>query len=97
MTNKVPCYAVLVGATLIPNAGGLVASIFAEESIKTWYESLKKPDWRPPNWVFAPAWTTIYCSIGYASYLVYMDGGGFTGINYQIAYRFFFFIKTFFR
>jgi translocator protein len=25
-----------------------------------WYESLKFSKLRPPNWLFAPAWTTIY-------------------------------------
>lgn len=25
-----------------------------------WYEGLVKPDWRPKNWMFPVAWTTIY-------------------------------------
>jgi len=25
-----------------------------------WYEGLAKPDWRPKNWMFPLAWTTIY-------------------------------------
>lgn len=25
-----------------------------------WYEGLKKPDWRPKNWMFPVVWTTIY-------------------------------------
>ncbi len=26
----------------------------------TWYDGLQKPDWRPKNWMFPIAWTTIY-------------------------------------
>jgi benzodiazapine receptor len=28
--------------------------------IGPWYRGLKFPPWRPPNWLFAPAWTTIF-------------------------------------
>lgn len=25
-----------------------------------WYQQLHKPDWQPPGWLFAPAWTLIF-------------------------------------
>jgi tryptophan-rich sensory protein len=25
-----------------------------------WYEGLRFPPWRPPNWIFGPAWTLIF-------------------------------------
>ncbi len=25
-----------------------------------WYQSLNKPPWQPPDWLFAPAWTLIF-------------------------------------
>lgn len=68
-----------IGATLLPNLGGIAGSFTTRAAIPHWYENLKRPEWRPPNWMFAPVWTTLYTSMGYASYLVYRDGGGFNG------------------
>ena len=31
-----------------------------------WYESLDKPRWTPPNWLFPVAWSTIYLCISFA-------------------------------
>lgn len=38
-----------------------------------WYESLAKPWWRPPNWLFAPAWSVLYLLIAISGYLVWRD------------------------
>ena len=32
-----------------------------------WYESLAKPRWTPPNWLFPVAWTTLYLLIAAAA------------------------------
>lgn len=69
----------LVGAILLPNLGGFAGGFITRNNLRPWYENLKKPGMRPPNWAFGPVWTSIYSSIGYASYLVYKEGGGFGG------------------
>ena len=32
-----------------------------------WYESLAKPSWTPPNWLFPVAWSTLYLCIAAAA------------------------------
>ncbi len=36
-----------------------------------WYESLARPTWNPPNWLFAPVWTVLYLAIAIAGWLVW--------------------------
>jgi translocator protein len=48
---------VLVAAAAII-AVGFAGGMMTE--VGDWYENLNFPRLRPPNWLFAPAWTTIY-------------------------------------
>lgn len=40
-----------------------------------WYQSLAKPWFTPPNWLFAPAWTLIYILIAVAGWRVTISEG----------------------
>lgn len=50
--------------------GGL-GSVFTTSQIGTWYTTLVKPGFNPPNWIFGPVWTTLYVLMGMAMYLVF--------------------------
>ena len=37
-----------------------------------WYAGLNQPWFQPPNWLFAPAWTTLYLCIAVAGWRVWL-------------------------
>src|SRR5690606_41079415 len=52
-------------------AVGYLASIVTRESVDTWYPTLEKPSFNPPNWLFMPVWTFLYVIMGVAGALVW--------------------------
>lgn len=58
-------------AVLICQAAGLIGSFFTISAIESWYDTLIKPSFNPPGWVFGPVWTFLYTLMGIALYLVW--------------------------
>jgi tryptophan-rich sensory protein len=65
-----------LGLFLIVTLGvGAIASLFTEPSIPGWYAALIRPAIAPPNWVFAPVWTTLYILMAVAAWRVWQKTG----------------------
>lgn len=55
----------------LPLAVGAVGAFFTASSVKTWYTTLAKPSFNPPNGIFPPVWTSIFILMGISAYLVW--------------------------
>lgn len=53
---------------------GFFSGFATQSSIDTWYATLNKPFFNPPNWVFAPVWTILYILMGIAAGIVWSKG-----------------------
>ena len=40
-----------------------------------WYESLRKPAWNPPHWIFGPVWSALYAMMAVAAWSVWRPKG----------------------
>ena len=60
----------IFGTVLLGSLSGLVTI----GAIETWYTTLNKPWFNPPNWVFGPVWTVLYILMGTAAAMVWTNG-----------------------
>ncbi|WP_108881776.1 tryptophan-rich sensory protein [Anderseniella sp. Alg231-50] len=70
---------VLAGFIALCLAVAGIAGWATNQSVATWYLTLNRPSWTPPNWLFAPVWTLLYVMMAVAAWQVWRVGGGFSG------------------
>lgn len=61
----------LIIAVAIPLIVGGLSGFFTVTGVESWFQTINKPTWNPPNWIFGPVWTTLYAMMGVALFLVW--------------------------
>lgn len=64
-------YKRLATSIILPQLAGVIGSFFTISSVNSWYTTLVKPSFSPPNWLFGPVWITLYLLMGLSIYLVW--------------------------
>jgi len=83
--SKIVEILILFSSIIICQLAGLIGSVFTTAAIPHWYENINKPSFNPPNWVFAPVWTTLYLLMGIALFLIWRKGLNEKDIKIAIA------------
>jgi translocator protein len=60
-------------AIIVCLSAGFIGSFFTITSIGSWYSTLNKPIFNPPNWLFGPVWTFLYFLMGISLYLIWQN------------------------
>jgi tryptophan-rich sensory protein len=52
-------------------AAAFIGGLFTSASVNGWYQTINKPTWTPPSWIFGPVWTLLYLSMALAAWLIW--------------------------
>lgn len=66
----------LVVSVLVCQLAGFLGGFFTQAAVQSWYPTIRKPVFTPPNWMFGPVWIFLYLLMGIALYLVWNSAGG---------------------
>jgi tryptophan-rich sensory protein len=60
----------LILCILFPLLVGSVSGIATASGVNNWFQTINKPSFNPPNYLFGPVWTILYILMGISFYLV---------------------------
>jgi benzodiazapine receptor len=78
-SRRLPVGAALAAAVLPVVAASLIGSAITVLQIPGWYAALAKPPFNPPNWLFAPVWTTLFALMAISAYRMLRRPAGHPG------------------
>ena len=64
----------IISSIAVCLSAGAVGTIFTISAIPTWYATLIKPSFSPPNYLFGPVWTILYILMGISIAIIWQKG-----------------------
>ena len=61
----------LVISIVFCQLAGFLGSLFTTPTIPTWFKTLNKPFFTPPNWIFSPVWISLFILMGISLFMVW--------------------------
>ena len=69
----------LAGFVAVCFAAAALGVWLTGNAIESWYVTLNKPAWNPPNWLFGPVWSVLYLLMAIAAWIVWRHRGWHAG------------------
>ncbi len=73
MTNR--SWPALIGFIVLVAAVSALGGAITTTSVGTWYQTLDKPSWTPPGWLFGPVWTLLYAMMSVVAWRLWRVRG----------------------
>jgi translocator protein len=70
---------IIISLIVCLSIGGL-SGFLTTDAILNYYQTLNKPSWNPPNWLFGPVWTVLYLMMSIAIAIVWHQSGNKTAM-----------------
>lgn len=67
----------LLISIILPQIAGGLGALVTISSVGSWYQTIEKPSFNPPSWIFGPTWTLLYIMMGVSLYLIWKSNHPF--------------------
>ena len=61
----------LIVSIILCQLAGFLGALFTTSAIPTWYATLRKPFFTPPNSIFSPVWISLFLLMGISLFFVW--------------------------